>query len=420
MKVFKFGGASIQSVENIKNVGSILKTYANDPVCIVISALGKTTNALERVVNTYYKGEQATALALFEEIKQSHLSLAKELLNNRLSHTESSLLDFFTEVEWLMHDRVVQSYDYYYDQIVCVGELMSSTIVSNYLNEIGFKNEWLDVRDILRTNDAFRFASVDLDFFQNAVDQQVKSILSEKSVITQGFIGSTDENESTTLGREGSDYSAALFAHALNAKNLTIWKDVPGFMTADPKVFNEANFIPSLSYQDVIELSFYGAQVVHPKTIQPLLDKKIPLYIKSFIQPAEQGTLVSEQTVKGLPPVIVKKDHQCLIEFTTPDYSFVGGKPLQTLYEILDNHHLTSHLIQVGAVSVQICLTYDKNTTPNLATSLATLGEVNIQQNLTLYTIRNYNGTLIKKYIDNDNIILLQQTNNTYQALLKN
>lgn len=419
MKVFKFGGASIQSVENIKNVGSILKTYANDPVCIIISALGKTTNALENVANTYYAGDQTQALELFERIKQDHLTIAAGLLKNELVSTQNALLDFFTEVEWLLHDKVVQTYDYYYDQIVCVGELMSSTIVSSYLKEIGLNNEWLDVRDILRTNDAFRFATVDHEYFQQAVNQLVLPKLQKGSVITQGFIGATDENESTTLGREGSDYSAALFAHALNAESLTIWKDVPGFMTADPKQFEEASIIPALSYQDVIELSFYGAQVVHPKTIQPLMEKSIPLYIQSFVSPQENGTTVSKELVKGLPPMIVKKENQCLIEFTTRDFSFVGGKPLQSIYELLEQHHLSTHLIQVGAVSVQICLSYDDKIIPAFATQLALFGEVNIHQGFSLYTIRNYNGSLISKYIPLNQIYLLQQTPYTYQALIK-
>ena len=419
MKVFKFGGASIQRAENIKNVGSILKTYANDPVCIVISALGKTTNALENVVNTYYSGNQKAALELFQTIKTTHTDLAKELLNQRLAKTESALLDFFTEVEWLLHDRVVQSYDYYYDQIVCVGELMSSTIVSNHLNEIGFENEWIDVRDILRTNDAFRFAVVDHAYFNSAVEQQIKPLLAKGSILTQGFIGSTDENESTTLGREGSDYTAALFANALKAEHLTIWKDVPGFMSADPKKFEDATFIPALSYQDLIELSFYGAQVVHPKTIQPLIQKQIPLYIKSFIQPAEAGTYVSSNKQASLPPLLVKKENQCLIEFTTNDFAFVGGKPLQSIYEILEQHHLTTQLIHVGAVSIQICLGDDANIIPPLAAQLAQLGNVHIQQGFTLYTIRHYNGNLIQKYIDPNRIVLLQKTAETYQALLK-
>lgn len=418
MKVFKFGGASIQSVENIKNVGSILKTYANVPVCIIISALGKTTNALESVTNTYYKGDTTGALSLFQTIKESHLSLVDELLQDEKENAKSALLDFFTEVEWLLHDKVVQSYDYYYDQIVCVGELMSSTIVSCYLNEIGFHNEWIDVRDVLRTNDSFRAAAVDQPYFEATAKTVISPILAHSHVITQGFIGSTDENESTTLGREGSDYTAALFANVLDAENLTIWKDVPGFMTANPKQFDEAHFIPALSYKDVIELSFYGAQVVHPKTIQPLQHKNIPLYIKSFIQPSEIGTIVSNEVVKQLPPMIVKKENQCLIEFTTFDYSFVGGNPLQSIYALLEKHHLSSHLIHVGAISVKICLDNDENWIPQFAADMAALGNVNMQQNLTLYTIRHYNGSLIKKYIDQDKIILLQQTDNTYQALL--
>ncbi len=417
MKVFKFGGASIQQPENIKNVGSILKNYANDSVLIVISAMGKTTNALEEVVAAYYNGDTALALDRFQTIKENHLKTSRALLQQQLPTTESLLLDVFTEVEWLLHDRPVQTYDYYYDQIVCAGELMSSLIVAQYLKETGILNTWIDVRDILRTDNAFRHANVDLEYFNNAVAAEIVPALKDGFVITQGFIGATDQNESTTLGREGSDYTAALFASALNAESVTIWKDVPGFMSADPKFFPEASFIPTLSYKEVIELSFYGAQVVHPKTIQPLREKNIPLYIKSFADPHEAGTLVHHQHNNGLPPMLVKKTDQTLIEFTSKDYSFIQEDTIQKIYSLLEQYHLPVNLIQVAAVSVSVCTNFRKDIEQLLTEALSPYGNIQTTHHLTLFTIRHYNGTLIKKYIEDDKIILLQKTNQTYQAL---
>ncbi|MBS4064580.1 MAG: aspartate kinase, partial [Chitinophagaceae bacterium] len=231
MQVFKFGGASVSNYEKIKNVGEIIQHFPAQKIMVVISAMGKTTNALEKVAEAFYAGKKEEALELFRAVKLQHLDEAKFLLVTHFNPLMAQLNDFFTEVEWLLHDKPVRDYDYYYDQIVCTGELMSTSIVSAYLNEIGLKNEWLDVRDIFRTDDNFRDASIDIAFTQQQVNTQVKPLFEEVDlVITQGFIGCTDENESTTLGREGSDYSAALFANMLDAESLSIWKDVKGVM----------------------------------------------------------------------------------------------------------------------------------------------------------------------------------------------
>jgi aspartate kinase len=284
MKVFKFGGASVSTVEGVKNVGSILQTYSGEKILIVISAMGKTTNALEEVVTAYYKKEKEQALKLFTSIKNTHLQIGNELSNQ----PTGQLNDLFTEVEWLLHDKPVREFDYYYDQIVCVGELLSTAIVSNYLNSVAIRNKWIDVRDIIRTDDNFRDARIDWDFTNSRVQNAIVPLFENYDlVITQGFIGSTDENESTTLGREGSDYTAAVFANLLNTESQTIWKDVQGVLNADPKLYKEAKWIKELNYREVIEMAYYGAQVIHPKTIKPLQNKSIPLYVKSFFQPKE-------------------------------------------------------------------------------------------------------------------------------------
>jgi len=281
MKVFKFGGTSVNSVDRIQNVGHILKFWANEKIMVIVSAMGKTTNALEKVVDAFFAGKKEEALQLFEQVKKQHLTTAKYLLVTHYLPCEKQLKDFFTEAEWVLHDKPVRDYDYYYDQVVSIGELLSTSIVSAYLNEAGITNTWVDVRDILRTDDDFRDANIDWEFTSSKVLSSIVPLFNETNIVlTQGFIGSTDENESTTLGREGSDYSAAVFANMLDAESQTIWKDVEGVMNADPKQFHDATFISELSYNEVIEMAYYGAQVIHPKTIKPLQNKNIPLHVR--------------------------------------------------------------------------------------------------------------------------------------------
>ncbi|HNN71679.1 MAG TPA: aspartate kinase, partial [Ferruginibacter sp.] len=247
MKVFKFGGASINTAERIQNAGRILASYKGEKILVIISAMGKTTNALEKVVDAFYEGRKDDALQLFEQVKQSHLTLLKYLVTIQWKAAEDQLRDFFTEVEWLLHDKPVREYDYYYDQVVCCGELLSTALVSSYFNEAGIRNQWLDVRDIVRTDDNFRDAAIDWEYTRQRVAAQVMPLFAEHDIIiTQGFIGATDENESTTLGREGSDFSAAIFANLLDAESQTIWKDVEAVMSADPKEFPDAQPIAAL------------------------------------------------------------------------------------------------------------------------------------------------------------------------------
>src|SRR5579872_7470024 len=267
MKIFKFGGASTASVERIRQIPQILRNYPDERLLVVISAMGKTTNALEKVAESFFAGLRDESLRLFARIKESHLTTAKYLLVQNYLAAETQLRDFFTEVEWLLHDKPVREYDYYYDQIVCVGELLSTSIISAFLAESGIGNQWIDVRDIFRTDANFRDAAIDWEITGKKVREEVLPLFAEDDlIVTQGFIGATSDNESTTLGREGSDYTAAVFANLLDAKSLTIWKDVEGVMNADPKQFPEARLIRELNYDEVIEMAYYGAQVIHPKT----------------------------------------------------------------------------------------------------------------------------------------------------------
>jgi aspartate kinase len=421
MKVFKFGGASVNSVDRIKNLASIVQQYRQSPLVIIISAMGKTTNALEKVVEAFYAGKKEEALQLFEVIKNQHLTTAKYLLVKEYNSCASKLNDFFTEVEWLLHDKPVREFDYYYDQVVCVGELLSTSIISHFLNEEHIANEWVDVRDILRTDDNFRDAGVDIAFTEKKIAESWQLTVGEGKniIVTQGFIGSTDENESTTLGREGSDYTAALFANMLNAESLTIWKDVEGVMNADPKQFPEAQLIQELNFNEVIEMAFYGAQVIHPKTIKPLQNKGIPMYVKCFLDPSLPGTIIHKKNIKGLPPIFVIKDKQILIHLKSRDFSFMGEEPMRQLYGIFGQTRIRPNLIQTGAIGVQICMDDKQDKTDQFAAQAGMLFDVQVEKNLQLLTIRHYEESLLNKMLEGKDVVLLQKTKETVQALFR-
>jgi aspartate kinase len=416
MKVFKFGGASVSTVERIKGVASILERFSGEQLLVVISAMGKTTNALEGVVNAFYEGNRQDALDRFEAIKQEHINLASQLMGNHIPQ----LTDFFTEVEWLLHDKPVKSYDYYYDQVVCIGELLSTCIMSHYLNSVGVQNNLVDVRDVLRTDNNFRDARVDWDVTAEKIQEVVLPLYEQTNVvITQGFIGSTDENESTTLGREGSDYTAAIFANLMNADSQTIWKDVQGVMNADPKLYNGAQWIRELNYREVIEMAYYGAQVIHPKTIKPLQNKNIPLLVKSFLHPQEEGTVIHSRNVDHLPPIIVYKDNQVLAQLSSKDFSFVGEGLTAEVYRIFQSLKFKPNLTQNAAISLMCVLDDRSDKIERFALKAAEHFDVQLMKNLTLLTIRHYNDEIIQELCGKKNVLLQQKTPETIQMLMQ-
>lgn len=418
MQVFKFGGASISNAERIQNVGNILSKYSKESLIVIMSAMGKTTNALEKVAESFYAGKKDEALNLFQVIKQNHLTTAKFLLVTSYNAAIDDLSAFFTEVEWLLHDKPVRSFDYYYDQIVCSGELISSKIVSAYLNEKKIVNKWLDVRDIIRTDDNFREANIDWQITNgNLIRSGIQNI--PGIYITQGFIGSTDQNESTTLGREGSDYTAAVFANLTEADNLTIWKDVEGVMSADPKLFPAAKLISELSFSEVIEMAFYGAQVIHPKTIKPLQNKKIPLHVKSFLDPSLQGTIISDKISKNLPPLIVVKAHQVLVHLQSLDFSFVGEKLISKLYQMFAELSIQPNLIQTAAINLQVCLDGRQDKVEHLAQMASNIFDVQLEKNLTLLTIKHFTEDLLNNMLNNKDLVLVQKSKETLQVLYR-
>ena len=420
MKVFKFGGASVNSVERIQNIGHIMKYWEHKKMIVIVSAMGKTTNALEKVVDAFYAGKKDESLQLFEQVKKQHLTTAKYVLVTHYLACERQLKDFFTEVEWLLHDKPVRAYDYYYDQVVCAGELFSTAIISAFLNEAGIRNKWLDIRDIFRTDNDFRDATIDWTFTKQKINEVVIPELDHYDIVlTQGFIGATDENESTTLGREGSDYTAAVFANMLDAQNLTIWKDVESVMNADPKQFADAVCIPELNYIEVIEMAYFGAQVIHPKTIKPLQNKGIPLYVKCFLDPTLPGTVIHDKAVHHLPPIIVLKENQVMMQMSSKDFSFVGEQHIGHLYHLFEKLHIKPNLTQNGAISF-VCVLDDKTEKiEKLALEAAAFLDVQLIKNLSLLTIRHYTHEMFEKLTNRKKILLRQQTPETIQLLLQ-
>lgn len=419
MKVFKFGGASVNSVERIQNVAAIMQAHKDEKMVVIISAMGKTTNALEKVAKAFYAGRKEEALQLFSQVKQQHVTTAKYLLVTHYLACEKQLIDFFTEAEWLLHDKPVRDYDYYYDQVVCTGELFSTAIVSAYLNEVGISNKWLDVRDIFRTDNDFRDAEINWEVTSSKILTDVVNELEKTNIVlTQGFIGVTDDNESTTLGREGSDYTAAVFSNILNAESQTIWKDVESVMNADPKQFADAVPIPELNYNEVIEMAYYGAQIIHPKTIKPLQNKDIPLFVKSFLNPGLPGTIIHNKPVHNLPPVIVLKEKQVQIEMRSKDFSFIGEHHIGHLYALFEKLHIRPNLTQNGAISFVCVLDEWPEKIEKIAMEASTFLDVQVMKNLSLLTIRHYNDETLNKLVVGKTILLRQQTPETIQVLL--
>jgi aspartate kinase len=418
MKVFKFGGASVKDAAGIRNVAEIIKKYGDEKTLVVVSAAGKTTNALEDVVAAYYNPKE-DAKAAFQVVKDNHLKISKELFEDEGHPVFDQLQNLFVEVEWQLEEDRVETYNYVYDQIVSVGELLSSVILSHYLNVAGTKTEWLDVRDVLKTDDTYREGVVDWAKTGELVQSLVVPMLLRNTVVTQGFLGCTPENCTTTLGREGSDYTAAIFANLLDAESQTIWKDVPGVMSGDPRKFADAIFIDELTYLEAVEMTFYGASVIHPKTIKPIQNKNIPLFVKSFINPEGKGTKVynAQHEIK-YPPVRVVKENQALLTFHTKDFSFVAEEVVADLLDAFAAANLKINLMQNGAISLQACVDNVPEKIAKIQEQLDHEFNILIEKQLTLLTIRHYTVESIQKHLEDKNVIIEQKRPSTFQALM--
>ncbi len=419
MKVFKFGGASVKDAEAVKNAGEILNQFKGEELIVVISAMGKTTNGLEKVVNACYH-KTGEALLILEEIKSFHEKIMETLFSDNKHEVYQKVNNLFVEIEWVIED-VPRGYDFIYDQIVCFGELISTTIVSAWLNENSICNNWLDIRDCLLTDNNYREAKVNWQQSEALFNEKIPALLKTHSiVITQGFIGNTSENFNTTLGREGSDYSAAIIGHLMNVESVTIWKDVPGVLNADPKYFNDAQKLDQLSYLDAIELAYYGASVIHPKTIKPLENKNIPLHVRSFLQSSAKGTTIGKDLqTKPLVPSFIFKTDQVLISISAKDFSFIAEENLSAIFGTFAEIGIKLNLMQNSAISFSVCIDNDPFKIPQLIERLKEDYRVRYNSDLQLYTIRHYYPSTIETLSTGREILLEQRSRNTAQLVMK-
>ncbi len=406
MKVFKFGGASVKDASGIKNVASILKLYQGESIVVVVSAMGKITNALEKLTEAYFNKSGETEKIL-EEIKQYHEGIMDALFSDKKHSIYNEVHNTFVEIEWVIDSEPEKSFDHEYDQIVSIGELVSSKILSAYLKEVEIKNQWLDIRDYLQTDDTYREGKVNWSLTQELIEKNwVPKIKQNQVFITQGFIGCTPQNYTTTLGREGSDYTAAILSHILNIKELTIWKDVPGVLNGDPKLFPNAVKLPRISYQEAIELTYHGATVIHPKTIKPLQSKNISLHVRSFLKPTEIGTIIANDAPGIDTPCFIVKSNQVLLLAATKDFSFVDEDDLALIFDVFAEQKIKMNIMDYGPNGLFASLTYDSRKLPQVLSAIETKYDIQVQQGLKLITIRHYNKQVVEEIIGKQEIFL--------------
>ena len=410
MKVFKFGGASVKDAQSVKNVALVLETQGFKSCLLVVSAMGKTTNALEKVVENYFA--KLDYQSEIEKVKLKHLEISQDLFaENHPVFAEISL--FFNDIESFLRRNKSPNYNFVYDQVVSCGELISSKILSEYLNDIDFKNIWSDSRDYIKTDSNYREGNINWE----ETEKNMTALNQYDCYVTQGFIGSDDNNFTVTLGREGSDYSAAIFAYCLNAEAMTIWKDVPGVMTGDPRKFENVSLLDHISYEDAIEMAYYGASVIHPKTLQPLKQKNIPFYVKSFLEPKNTGTKIGAREERSQKESFILKENQHLMRIATRDFSFIAEEHLSQIFSRLAKYKIKISLMQNSAISLDLCLEDMYGRITELDQELQRQFNTEIIKNVSLYTIRNANLEQLNKFYLNKNILLEQISQKTIQVV---
>jgi len=430
IKVFKFGGASVNSVSGVRNVVSILKKYNSSDILVVISAMGKTTNALEELLGYYMSGDAVSVVECYYRIYNFHFDIIHELFPANDHPVYQHVEALFTHLQGLVRRGHLTPgrpliYDFEYDQIVCYGELVSTAIVNHFLTESGISSMLFDARDLIKTNSTYRDAKVDWRITQANIKRVIQKYFlsndkTRRVAVTQGFIGSDRENNSTTLGRESSDYTAAIFAYALRTKEVTIWKDVPGILNADPKWFKNTKKLSKLSYREAIELAYFGASVIHPKTIKPLENAKIILKVKSFLQPQMKGTSVENLKEWSLhSPIYILKKNQVLLSISPKDFSFIVEENLSQIFDILAKHRVKVNVMQNSAISFSVCVDANRLQDNQCIASLQENYTVRYNDNLELYTIRHYNKGAINRIIKNRKVLLEQKTRSTVHLILK-
>lgn len=416
MRIFKFGGASVKDADGIKNVFSVLEKVGHEDTLLVISAMGKTTNALELVIKNYFEKSNELHSSL-QDVRKYHNQILLDLFDDEEHDVFYAVNSHFADLEYFIRSNKSPNYNFVYDQVVSFGEIVSTTIVSHYFNHAGLKNNWIDVRNFIKTNNNYRDADVDWEKTQQFISKGVK----KKALnITQGFLGSDENNFTTTLGREGSDYTAAIFAYCLNAESVTIWKDVPGVLNADPRYFDNAVLLNQISYREAIELAFYGASVIHPKTLQPLQKKEIPLFVKSFINPLLPGTSVSKgKDLEPLTPCFIVKKDQLLLSLSSIDFSFIMEENISEIFALLHQYKIKTSLIQNSAISFSVCLEDKFGNFNEVKNILSKKFKISYNENVSLYTIRHFDEKAAKIVEKDKNVLVKQISRDTMQIVTK-
>ncbi|HQW68885.1 MAG TPA: aspartate kinase [Flavobacterium sp.] len=416
MRIFKFGGASVKDADGIKNVFSVLEKVGHEDTLLVISAMGKTTNALETVIKNYFEKSNELHASL-QEVRKYHNQILMDLFDDEEHDVFYAVNSHFADLEYFIRSNKSPNYNFVYDQVVSYGEIISTTIVSHYFNHAGLKNNWIDVRNFIKTDNNYRDAELDWEKTQQLISKGIK----KKALnITQGFLGSDENNFTTTLGREGSDYTAAIFAYCLSAESVTIWKDVPGVLNADPRYFENAVLLNQISYREAIELAFYGASVIHPKTLQPLQKKEIPLFVKSFVNPLLPGTSVSKgaDLEPQTPCFIVKKD-QLLLSLSSIDFSFIMEENISEIFALLHKFKIKTSLIQNSAISFSVCVEDKFGNFNELKAILSKKFKVSYNENVSLYTIRHFDEKAAQIVGKDKNVLVKQISRETMQLVTK-
>jgi len=416
MQVFKFGGASIKDANGVKNLASVLNKTGHKNTLIVVSAMGKTTNAIELVIKNYLENKTELQSSL-QEVKKYHNEILLDLFENVNHQAFKKVNALFDELNSFLKTNKSPDYNFVYDQVIGFGELLSTTIISEYLNTIELKNNWIDVRNQIKTDNYYRRANVNWGDTQRLISSKFNtSVLN----ITQGFLGSDENNFTTTLGREGSDYTAAIYAYCLNAEHVTIWKDVPGVLNADPRYFENAQLLNKISYREAIELAFYGASVIHPKTLQPLQGKEIPLFVKSFLNPEAPGTQIGKNvTLDPMIPCFIVKKNQVLISLSSLDFSYIVEENISEIFTLLHTYKMKVDVIQNSAISFSVCVDDIYNNLDKLLHHLKAKFKVTSDENVSLYTIRHYNQSSINQIETDKTVLLKQLTQETLQIVTK-
>ncbi len=421
MRVFKFGGASVKDASAVRNVEHILSLFEGEKIVVVISAMGKTTNAMEEIVAALWKKDKSEFIKLISERKQFHFDIIRELIQDENHYIYQMVNTIFDDLAKKIDLPISFNYNFEYDQIVSLGEVVSTMIVAAYLENNGKSVDWSDARKLIRTDNNYREGLVDWNITNELITKSIaKQFESKNIIITQGFIGHTSEGFTTTLGREGSDYTAGIFAYCLNAENVTIWKDVPGMLNADPKWFDNTIKLDKISFKEAIELAYYGATVIHPKTIKPLQNKGISLFVKSFIDPNAEGTEIQESTeFDNKIPSFIFKMNQLYLSLTPKDFSFIVEENLSDIFKKLAELNAKINLMQNSALSFSVVLDREKIDLENLLSKFESTYTVSYQDELELVTIRHYDQQTLERVLDQKEVFVEQKSKETARILMK-